>query len=216
MTTQNPSPDPLLSNPTHAPTPYTYSRRRRRGQDRPPPRRRVQIPRHLLDDSSKRRRRPRVQARRQLYDRRTRIPRSELYRRRVLRAGSSRWGELNPGVFPMSIMILITVVSSIQAIPWAGVNALDAAVASCKSYPHPPAHLDRPLIPKTAPSSRSSSSRRVADNNISMLRQQLHPDSRVHGLILGNEDWNAVSVADGVLRRGVLKCLVGLPPRGRT
>lgn len=23
-----------------------------------------------------------------------------------------------------------------------------------------------------------------------MLRQQLEPDTRVHGLILGNEDWN--------------------------
>ncbi len=66
-----------------------------------------------------------------------------------------------------------------KAMPWAGINALDAAVSSCG-------------LPDTLIGALTDPS--PSDNSISMLRQQLDPNTRVHGLIFGNEDWNTVSL----------------------
>lgn len=62
-----------------------------------------------------------------------------------------------------------------QAAPWLGINALDAAVQGCRSF----------SIFTTCPSVPLS----ALDTAVSMLRQQLEPTMRVHGVILGSERW---------------------------
>lgn len=55
-----------------------------------------------------------------------------------------------------------------------GVNALDAAVQGCECF--------RPI-------SSICTYLFFSDTAVSMLRQQLEPTMRVHGIILGSEKW---------------------------
>lgn len=67
--------------------------------------------------------------------------------------------------------------------PWAGINALDAAVSGCKS--ESTVYL---VISSTSDLTSLNAHSRL-DNAVNTLRQQIKPTERIHGIILGSEKW---------------------------